>query len=226
MTASAPRRWPPRWPSLRETIAAGLEGAETEAVYELRYRGQAFELAIDGPPEPDPAELAERFAAEHERRYGYRDPDGEIELVTIRVALVVGGPEPRLEAGGGGELERSRRRARFGGEWAEAEVLRGEPAPGTEASGPCIFELPEATLVASTTMEGDGRRGRDHRGSAGGDQLSRRLAGAGAVAAIAALAALARRAGERRGRRAAHRRRPGRARRGVPVDGLADRRRR
>ena len=133
--------------SLRETIAEGLEEAETEAVFELRYRGQAFELAIDGPPEPDPAELAERFAAEHERRYGYRDPDGEIELVTIRVALVVGGPEPRLEAGGGGELERSQRRARFGGEWIEAEVLRGEPAPGTEASGPCIFELPEATLV-------------------------------------------------------------------------------
>ena len=133
--------------SLRETIAAGLEGAETEAVYELRYRGQAFELAIDGEPEPDPAELAERFAAEHERRYGYRDPEGEIELVTIRVALVVAGPEPRLAADGGGELERSGRRARFGGEWAEAEVLRGEPAPGTEASGPCIFELPEATLV-------------------------------------------------------------------------------
>ena len=26
-------------------------------------------------------------------------------------------------------------------------MLRGEPAEGTEAAGPCIFELPEATLV-------------------------------------------------------------------------------
>jgi N-methylhydantoinase A len=133
--------------ALRETIAAGLEDAATEAVYELRYRGQAFELAIEGPPAPDPADLAERFAAEHERRYGYRDPDGELELVTIRVALVLAGPEPRLAARAGGEVERSVRRARFGGEWLDAEVIRGEPAPGTSAAGPCIFELPEATLV-------------------------------------------------------------------------------
>ena len=26
-------------------------------------------------------ELAERFAAEHERRYGYRDAEAEVELV-------------------------------------------------------------------------------------------------------------------------------------------------
>jgi N-methylhydantoinase A/oxoprolinase/acetone carboxylase beta subunit len=26
-------------------------------------------------------------------------------------------------------------------------VLRGEPPAGTEATGPCVFELPEATLV-------------------------------------------------------------------------------
>ena len=60
---------------LRESIAAGLPEAAPEATYELRYRGQAFELGVPGPPRPDPAELAERFAAEHERRYGYRDPD-------------------------------------------------------------------------------------------------------------------------------------------------------
>jgi N-methylhydantoinase A/oxoprolinase/acetone carboxylase beta subunit len=29
----------------------------------------------------------------------------------------------------------------------EATVLRGEPEAGTEAAGPWIFELPEATLV-------------------------------------------------------------------------------
>jgi len=28
-----------------------------------------------------------------------------------------------------------------------AAVLRGEPGAGTEATGPCVFELPEATLV-------------------------------------------------------------------------------
>ncbi len=132
---------------LRESIAAGLEDAQPEATYELRYRGQAFELGVPGPPRPDPADLAERFAAEHQRRYGYRDPDAEVELVNVRLALVVPAPEPRPEAAPAGRLERSMRQARFAGEWMEAEVLRGEPGAGSVAEGPCVFELPEATLV-------------------------------------------------------------------------------
>ena len=132
---------------LRESIGAGLDAAVPEVTYELRYRGQAFELGVPGPPQPDPAELAERFAAEHEIRYGYRDPDADVELVNVRLALIVPGPAPQPEAAPPGRLERSARRARFGGEWMEAKVLRGEPEAGTTAAGPCVFELPEATLV-------------------------------------------------------------------------------
>jgi N-methylhydantoinase A/oxoprolinase/acetone carboxylase beta subunit len=29
----------------------------------------------------------------------------------------------------------------------DTRVLRGEPAAGSAAEGPCVFELPEATLV-------------------------------------------------------------------------------
>ena len=133
--------------ALSESVATGLEGAELEVVYELRYRGQAFELPIPGPPEPNPERLAEDFAREHEARYGYRDPGGAIELVTIRVAAAVPGPRPRPRAPQGGELTESSRRARFGGEWMETAVLRGEPASGHRAEGPCVYELPEATLV-------------------------------------------------------------------------------
>jgi N-methylhydantoinase A len=133
--------------ALIESLGAGLEDAEPEATYEMRYRGQAFELAIEGPADPDPAELAERFAAAHEERYGYRDPDAEVELVNLRVAMVVPGPDPLPEAAEKGRLERESRQARFGDEWLEAEVLRGEPEAGIRARGPCIFELPEATLV-------------------------------------------------------------------------------
>ena len=49
--------------------------------------------------------------------------------------------------GGEAELERLSRRVNFDGEWLETPVLRGEPAAGTEAAGPVVFELPEATLV-------------------------------------------------------------------------------
>src|SRR6185503_15586408 len=40
----------------------GLEDAQLEVTYELRYSGQAFELPVPGPPEPDPELLAEDFA--------------------------------------------------------------------------------------------------------------------------------------------------------------------
>jgi len=133
--------------ALRESLTGGLEQPDIEVVYGLRYAGQSFELPIPGPERPDPRELAESFAAEHEQRYGYRDPQSAIELVNVRVALTVPGPsvEPRAATSGG--LERRSRRARFAAEWREAAVLRGEPESGAEAEGPCIFELPEATLV-------------------------------------------------------------------------------
>ncbi len=133
--------------ALSAPLLEGMEGAEVEVVYELRYRGQAFELPIPGTPEPDPARLAEDFAREHEARYGYRDPAGKLELVTIRVAAVEPGPEPRPMAAAVGDLTEDQREARFAGEWAITSVFRGEPKAGFAAPGPCVFELPEATLV-------------------------------------------------------------------------------
>jgi N-methylhydantoinase A len=133
--------------ALSEPLLAGMEHAELEVVYELRYRGQAFELPVPGPAQPDPARLAEDFAREHEARYGYRDPGGELELVTIRVAAVEPGPEPRPLAAERSELVEGERRARFHGAWVSTRVLQGEPEAGFTAEGPCVFELPEATLV-------------------------------------------------------------------------------
>ena len=89
----------------------------------------------------------EDFARQHEARYGYRDPEGRLELVTIRVAAVEPGPEPRPRAASGGGVTESERRARFDGAWLGTRVMRGEPGAGFTAEGPCVFELPEATLV-------------------------------------------------------------------------------
>ncbi len=52
--------------------------AELRVVYELRYRGQSFELPIAAEAEATPEELREAFELEHEERYGYHD--GEQEL--------------------------------------------------------------------------------------------------------------------------------------------------
>jgi N-methylhydantoinase A len=127
---------------------AGMEAdAEPRAVYQLRYAGQAFELPVPGPADPDPADLIVGFERAHEERYGHRDPEGEVVLVDIDLALVVPGSTPQPAAAGAGEPQHSARPLFFDGEWVETPVLRGEPPAGTEARGPVVFELPEATFV-------------------------------------------------------------------------------
>lgn len=122
-------------------------GAELEAIYELRYAGQAFELPVAGPTEPDPDELAEGFAVEHERRYGYRQDGGEVELVNVRLAAREGSAPIEMPSPASSPVERGARRARFGSEWIELDLIAGQPADGFEAEGPCAFELPETTLI-------------------------------------------------------------------------------
>ncbi|HKG37921.1 MAG TPA: hydantoinase/oxoprolinase family protein [Conexibacter sp.] len=101
--------------------------AEVAATYELRYRGQAFELAIPSPasePAATPAALREAFEAAHEERYGYRDPEQEVELVTLRVSAT--GPAPALP---------------------KTTPAEDGPVAGTEIPGPAVVPLPESTLV-------------------------------------------------------------------------------
>ena len=158
-----------RWPA---AARRGMEGAELEVVYELRYRGQAFELPIPGPPEPDPAQLAEDFAREHEARYGYRDPEGRAGA----------GHDPgRGGRAGARAAPRAPRRAAPSPRASAQRPLRRrlgrDPGParraggrGSSAEGPCVFELPEATLVLPPGWSRHGRRGRDDRGRADGRQ--------------------------------------------------------
>jgi N-methylhydantoinase A len=132
-----------------EELIAGLgddPDAKPDVTYEMRYAGQAFELPVSGSTRPDPADLAERFAEANERLYGHRDPEAEIVLVHIRLAMVTPGARPRPSAPVGA-VERGSRPVRFDGEWLETPVLRGEPSAGLTATGPTIFELPESTLV-------------------------------------------------------------------------------
>jgi N-methylhydantoinase A len=132
--------------ALVETAGAPAD-AEPEVVYEMRYAGQAFELPIPGPSAPDPEELADRFEAAHRERYGHSDPDGEVVLVHIRLAMVSPAPHPRPTAAESAVVARLAREVRFAGEWVETPVIRGEPPAGMETGGPTVFELPEATFV-------------------------------------------------------------------------------
>jgi N-methylhydantoinase A/oxoprolinase/acetone carboxylase beta subunit len=109
--------------ALRGEVAATLGGdPEIELAWDLRYRGQSHELTVRGS---DDGDLRERFEALHEERYGHRDPDGEVELVTVRVTGRL--PAQPLEFGG---------------------------TAGERVAGPAVVRLPEATLVVPEGWRG------------------------------------------------------------------------
>jgi N-methylhydantoinase A len=103
--------------------------AETRVRYELRYRGQSFELTVEEPAAVTPESLCEAFAEVHEQRYGYRDERAEVELVTIRVSVT--GSPPAL-------------------------VLTGaEPGIDAFLNGPTTYALPGCTLFVPSGWEGE-----------------------------------------------------------------------
>jgi N-methylhydantoinase A len=94
--------------------------------YELRYRGQSFELTVTEEIDPedvldelfvpvsdtpgcgkhalvDSERLVESFEQAHEQRYGYREGDADVELVNVRVSAW--GRRPALRLAGGTEQQ-------------------------------------------------------------------------------------------------------------------------
>jgi N-methylhydantoinase A len=157
----------------RASAELGVPVAHTKVSYELRYAGQSFELSVSGealaaepheqPPAPqlgsetrgpeaaemtsDPELLREAFAAEHERRYGYRDDDNEVELVNVRVCAFGDAPTIVLAGTSRQTGERERTSIAFGGQWFDAELWRGEPQPGARIEGPALCAMAESTLL-------------------------------------------------------------------------------
>jgi len=107
---------------LSERARAALGDAELSATYELRYQGQAFELSIMHDLHPQPGELRDAFEQRHRERYGYHDPEQQLELVTVRITATVPGAEVALAGD-------------------------RDPAPGTTVMGPTVVRLPEATVL-------------------------------------------------------------------------------
>jgi N-methylhydantoinase A len=132
--------------SLRGEITEAAGDFRETVSYELRYVGQSFELAVEDEVPASPETLANAFATEHERRYGFTVEGAPIELVAIRIAVEGASPEVGLPRGEGAWTEGARS-VRFVDGWHDAFVGRGEPVPGLTCSGPAVLHLPESTMV-------------------------------------------------------------------------------
>jgi N-methylhydantoinase A len=141
--------------------ALGATPARARVRYELRYRGQSFELPVEeeladiGAPGLKPRELRAAFAREHERRYGYSDADAEVELVTMRSSVWGPAPEAALDAAPAPQPAIERGRIRFSGSWLSASIVRGQPPPGTMLQGPALCALADSTLLLPPGWSGE-----------------------------------------------------------------------
>ncbi len=116
----------------------------------------AIDAGGDQQPRLAPDQLRAAFAVTHELRYGYREPDAEVELVNMRVS--VWGPSPALRPRASTRATARVTETRpvvFAGEHVTATVLRGELARGTRLSGPTVCALPDATLLIPPGWSGE-----------------------------------------------------------------------
>jgi N-methylhydantoinase A len=143
----------------REAAAAmrDVRDAETSYDVDLRYEGQGFELTVPLAQDEFATRglepLAERFAAEHERLFGFT-LDAELEIVNLRA--IVHGPEarvatPALEPGG---TDASAARRGDTAIWVEGEERRAHVydrallRAGNRIPSPAIVaEMDSTTLV-------------------------------------------------------------------------------
>jgi N-methylhydantoinase A len=131
--------------------AQASEPAERiETRYELRYRGQSFELGV----EADIDRVRSAFEDAHEQRYGYRDEEAEVELVNVRVSAWGARPPLTLGAIEGAKPARGTTRVVFDGRHVEAELWRGELPAGARIQGPALCAMPESTLLVPPGWHG------------------------------------------------------------------------
>lgn len=105
---------PETTPELRATVGTLIERARRwiteeqrhtgealyQAVAEMRYRGQSFEIDIpldqDALARGNVAPIAGAFHAEHRRLYGHADPDAPIQVIAVNMIVTGHAPKPVL----------------------------------------------------------------------------------------------------------------------------------
>ncbi len=145
---------------------AGLadEPARVRVRYELRYRGQSFELPVeqelagDGRGESadahGPEELREAFARAHERRYGYRDESAGVELVNLRVSVWGAAPPLRPRPSANAARASEERGVMFDGVALQTQIFRGELASRKRSAGAGSVRAGRGNAARATGLGG------------------------------------------------------------------------
>ncbi|WP_011581965.1 MULTISPECIES: hydantoinase/oxoprolinase family protein [Chelativorans] len=127
-------------------------------IADVRYKGQAFDVATEFSLEGDPlAAINAAFHVEHERLYGHSSPQLPIEILTLRLQIrgalerPRGAPLPLSPA----KIEpKTRRKIRYGGKSYDAAIFDKAAMPiGFRTSGPAIIEQETITVLVPPAFD-------------------------------------------------------------------------
>ncbi len=128
-----------------ELHAEGLQATAMRSV-DLRYAGQAYEVAIDWSPE-----YLTNFHRKHASKYGYADASRPVEIVNARVRMIsktspVALEQSALQDGNGSAAILKSKRIYCGGAWQDGLVYdRSRLHPGDKFRGPAVIAEYSAT---------------------------------------------------------------------------------
>lgn len=129
--------------------AAGSEAVSVELILDVRYLGQAHEIAVPWAESEEGADVRERFEALHLQRNGFVRPDDPLEVVAVRCTAVGRPPVSRKALATWAPSDpsvSSREIVTSAGQRCEAVVVaRGGLGAGEQVVGPAIIEESEAT---------------------------------------------------------------------------------
>ena len=132
---------------LRQRAAEEMrtDSFDTELLVDARYLGQSFELTLPWAGDWDSQRAA--FDGLHAERYGFSDPEAEMEVIVARLTATIGQPRiPQELVAGVEEGGVGKRDVWIDGAWVPTPVLdRASLAPGRVVEGPAILNQFDTT---------------------------------------------------------------------------------
>lgn len=131
---------------LERIARRNLPGAQLIRSADIRYAGQSYELTVPW----NAADPAAPFHREHQRVYGYSNPERAIEIVTLRVRARIEVQKPKLKSRGHrpGSANHAIRRIHSSGAWLDAPAYARSGLPAGELRGPAlVLDYGSTTLI-------------------------------------------------------------------------------
>lgn len=130
---------------LETQARADLPGAALKQFADLRYEGQSYELTVPWTGTDTPI----HFHAEHQRVYGYSDPQRATQVVAIRLRATVKTTRPSLEVRRKGQkLVPVMRKVFVSGQWRRIGTMTREGMGAEAIPGPAlVVDYGATTLV-------------------------------------------------------------------------------